>query len=120
NFSDNPLIGFRQYRAAAPDSPLIVNGLSTWKLDALKRDVLANSLPQVSWIVAPYCYCEHPWWGPSFGEYYVTRVLEALTSNPEVWARTVFILNYDEGDGFYDHASAPVPPWKDGVGLSTV
>ena len=24
------------------------------------------------------------------------------------------------GDGFYDHASAPVPPWKDGVGLSTV
>ena len=58
--------------------------------------------------------------GPSFGEYYVTRVLDALTSNPEVWARTVFILNYDEGDGFYDHASAPVPPWKDGVGLSTV
>ncbi|WP_404854036.1 alkaline phosphatase family protein, partial [Escherichia coli] len=47
----------------------------------------------MSWIVAPYCYCEHPWWGPSFGEYYVTRVLEALTSNPEVWARTVFILN---------------------------
>ncbi len=79
-----------------------------------------NTLPQVSWIVAPYCYCEHPWWGPSFGEYYVTRVLEALTSNPEVWARTVFIPNYDEGDGFYDHASAPVPPWKDGVGLSTV
>ncbi len=38
NFSDNPLIGFRQYRAAAPDSPLIVNGLSTWKLDALKRE----------------------------------------------------------------------------------
>lgn len=63
NFSDNPLIGFRQYRAAAPDSPLIVNGLSTWKLDALKRDVLANSLPQVSWIVAPAKYSEHP--GPS-------------------------------------------------------
>ncbi|PXC08955.1 hypothetical protein C0043_06510, partial [Pseudomonas aeruginosa] len=34
---------------------------------------------------------------------------DALTSNPEVWARTVFILNYDEGDGFYDHASTPVP-----------
>lgn len=89
-------------------------------VDQLRKDVQENTLPQVSWIVAPYCYCEHPWWGPSFGEYYVTRVLEALTSNPEVWARTVFILNYDEGDGFYDHASAPVPPWKDGVGLSTV
>lgn len=57
--------------------------------------------------------------GPSFGEYYVTRVLDALTSNPEVWARTVFILSYD-GRLAYDHASAPVPPWKDGVGLSTV
>ncbi len=69
-------------------------------VDQLRKDVQENTLPQVSWIVAPYCYCEHPWWGPSFGEYYVTRVLEALTSNPEVWARTVFILNYDEGDGF--------------------
>lgn len=78
NFSDNPLIGFCQYRAAAPDSPLIVNGLSTWKLDALKRDVLANSLPQVSWIVAPAKYSEHPGpsspiWGPSTLPGYSTR-----------------------------------------------
>ncbi|WP_275427623.1 alkaline phosphatase family protein, partial [Stenotrophomonas maltophilia] len=79
----------RQYRAAAPDSPLIVNGLSTWKLDALKRDVLANSLPQVSWIVAPAKYSEHP--GPSspiWGAEYTSWVLDALTANPEVWSKT--------------------------------
>ena len=28
------------------------------------QDVQENTLPQVSWIVAPYCYCEHPWWAP--------------------------------------------------------
>lgn len=120
NYDCNALAWFRNFKNAPRDSDLWQRAMLARGVDQLRKDVQENTLPQVSWIVAPYCYCEHPWWGPSFGEYYVTRVLEALTSNPEVWARTVFILNYDEGDGFYDHASAPVPPWKDGVGLSTV
>ncbi len=118
NFSDNPLIGFRQYRAAAPDSPLIVNGLSTWKLDALKRDVLANSLPQVSWIVAPAKYSEHP--GPSspiWGAEYTSWVLDALTANPEVWSKTALLVMFDENDGFFDHVAPPAAPSlnKDGT-----
>ncbi|MBG5003816.1 phospholipase C, phosphocholine-specific [Pseudomonas aeruginosa] len=120
NYDCNALAWFRNFKNAPRDSDLWQRAMLARGVDQLRKDVQENTLPQVSWIVAPYCYCEHPWWGPSFGEYYVTRVLEALTSTPEVWARTVFILNYDEGDGFYDHASAPVPPWKDGVGLSTV
>ncbi|MHA5862480.1 alkaline phosphatase family protein, partial [Pseudomonas aeruginosa] len=120
NYDCNALAWFRNFKNAPRDSDLWQRAMLARGVDQLRKDVQENTLPQVSWIVAPYCYCEHPWWGPSFGEYYVTRVLDALTSNPEVWARTVFILNYDEGDGFYDHASAPVPPWKDGVGLSTV
>jgi len=111
NFSDNPLIGFRQYRAAGPDSPLIVNGLSTWKLDALKRDVLANTLPQVSWIVAPAKYSEHP--GPSspiWGAEYTAWVLDALTANPEVWSKTALLVMFDENDGFFDHMAPPAAP----------
>jgi phospholipase C len=42
-------------------------------------------------------------------------VLEALTSNPEVWAKTAFILNYDENDGLFDHVVPPVPPATSGV-----
>jgi phospholipase C len=40
----------------------------------------------------------------------VQGVLDILTSNPEVWAHTVFILNYDENGGFFDHVIPPTPP----------
>jgi phospholipase C len=37
-------------------------------------------------------------------------VLTALTSNPEVWSRTVFFLTFDENDGFFDHVPPPAVP----------
>jgi phospholipase C len=37
-----------------------------------------------------------------------------------VWAKTVFILNYDENDGFFDHAPPPLPAVHPGMGQSTV
>jgi phospholipase C len=37
-------------------------------------------------------------------------VLEALTSNPAVWSKTVLLLMYDENDGFFDHALPPCAP----------
>lgn len=36
--------------------------------------------------------------------------MNAIAANPEVWAKTVFILNYDENDGLFDHVPPPVPP----------
>jgi phospholipase C len=33
--------------------------------------------------------------------------LDILTQNPEVWKKTIFILAYDENDGYFDH----VPPF---------
>jgi len=40
------------------------------------------------------------------GEAFQKRVYEALTSNPDRWAKTVFVITYDEHGGFFDH----VPP----------
>jgi phospholipase C len=37
-------------------------------------------------------------------------VLEALTANPEVWASTVLLINFDENDGFFDHVPPPAAP----------
>ncbi|WP_425268921.1 alkaline phosphatase family protein [Kitasatospora cheerisanensis] len=37
-----------------------------------------------------------------------------------MWAKTVFILNYDEHGGFFDHQLPPVPPLAAGRGASTV
>jgi phospholipase C len=83
-------------------------------------DVEADRLPQVSWIVAPYIVCEHPSAPPGYGETFVSGLLSALAANPAVWAKTVFILNYDENDGFFDHIPPPVPAIADGDGKSTV
>ena len=33
----------------------------------------------------------------------------AITANPEVGAKTVFLLNYDENHGLFDHVPPPVP-----------
>jgi phospholipase C len=76
----------------------------------LIADVAAGTLPQVSWIMGPVTQCEHPATAPQWGENLVQTVLNILTSNPEVWASTLFILNYDENGGFFDHVPPPVPP----------
>ena len=119
NFSDNPGAGFAAWRnshagAAGADPALAALGLSTRKLDGLRADVLSGALPQVSWIVAPAADSEHP--GPSSpaqGADYTARVLDALTADPKVWARTALFVMFDENDGFFDHVPPPAPPSRD-------
>ncbi|HEY4304515.1 MAG TPA: phospholipase C, phosphocholine-specific [Gemmatimonadaceae bacterium] len=72
----------------------------------LRHDVAKDTLPAVSWIVAPENFSDHPasaW----YGAWYVSEVLDALTKNPDVWKKTILILCYDENDGYFDH----VPPF---------
>lgn len=122
NFTDNPLAGFKAYRDAYKDVPgsdkrLKDLALSTWHLDKLREDVVAGRLPQVSWIIAPAADSEHPApSSPAQGADYTARVLDALTADPKVWARTVLIVNFDENDGFFDHMPPPSPPSKDADG----
>jgi phospholipase C len=44
------------------------------------------------------------------GAAFVASKIDAIAANPDVWAKTVFILNYDENDGLFDHVAPPVPP----------
>ena len=116
NFEDNPLVGFQQFREAHRNpsgalTPLWERGLKTRDLAQLRADVVADKLPQVSWIVAEAANSEHPdVSSPAQGALYTARVLEALTSNPDVWRRTALILNFDENDGYFDHVPPPAPP----------
>jgi phospholipase C len=89
---------------------LVTKGLLPNFPAGLLADVTAGTLPQVSWIHGPVTQCEHPATAPQWGENLVQGVLDILTSNPEVWAHTVFILNYDENGGFFDHVIPPTPP----------
>lgn len=159
NFTDNPLAGFRQYRAASvkvgnpaqppkdftafvpyrdelnAEAPLYKGNGNTLPaadgndleamLAGFRADVQQGKLPQVSWIIAPAAYSEHP--GPSSpvqGGWFTQEILNALTENPEVWSKTVLLVNYDENDGFFDHMPSPSAPSlrEDGTfaGKSTV
>jgi phospholipase C len=127
NYGDNSLLYFHQYQNALPGSPLYQVALTGTNIsaggslfDIFQADVRANKLPQVSWIVAPEAYTEHPNWPANHGAWYVSQILDALTSNPEVWSKTAFFLMYDENDGFFDHVVPPTPPQSRAQGISTV
>jgi phospholipase C len=127
NYGDNSVLYFHQYQNAQPGSPLYEGALTGTNIsqqgslfDGFRQDVLSNKLQQVSWIVAPEAYTEHPNWPANYGAWYVSQFLDALTSNPELWSKTALFLMYDENDGFFDHMIPPTPPESRAQGLSTV
>lgn len=75
-------------------------------LHQFREDVRNGQLPTISWVCAPQNFSDHPS-APMYGAWYVSEILNILTENPEVWKKTIFILNYDENDGYFDH----VPPF---------
>ncbi|MFJ6636071.1 phosphocholine-specific phospholipase C [Streptomyces sp. NPDC091376] len=126
NYGDNSLLYFNSYRNAQPGSPLYEKARTGTDVkagggyfDRLRADVASGSLPQVSWIAAPEAFSEHPNWPVNFGAWYISQVLNALTSNPAVWAKTALFITYDENDGFFDHVVPPYPPASAAWGLST-
>jgi phospholipase C len=125
NYDDNALNWFAAYKNAAAGTPLYNNGETfapsvasgtsfladyTNLVTQFKNAVISNTLPSVSWIIGPDVGSEHPSWSPEDGEILTKGLLDALASNPKVYNSTVFILNYDENDGFYDHAVPINPP----------
>ena len=117
---------YRAYDPATDDakSPLykgVANTLPGTRpedyLDAFRRDIREGKLPQVCWMNAPSIYCEHP--GPSSpvqGAWFLQEVLDALTAVPEVWSKTVLLVNFDENDGYFDHLPSPSAPSPAGDG----
>jgi phospholipase C len=77
--------------------------------DAIRADVKAGTLPQVSWVVTNQAFSEHPDGAPNDGAYYVNSVLEALNTDPDVFNSTLVVIDYDENDGQFDHVPPPVP-----------
>ena len=77
-----------------------------------RDDVRNDRLPAVSWIVAPENFSDHPD-SPWYGAWYIAEALDILTQNPAVWKKTIFILCYDENDGYFDHVPPFVAPHPD-------
>lgn len=120
NFGLNVLANFRAYIDAPAGSALHRRAMTARPLEQFARDVRNGRLPQVSWLLPPAAYSEHPKWTSAYGASYIARALDALTANPAVWSRTVLFVVYDENDGFFDHMVPPSPPSGPGRGKSTV
>ncbi|WP_213981591.1 phospholipase C, phosphocholine-specific [Sphingomonas sp. dw_22] len=138
NYSDNPLGYFKEFRkldrassryrrgrahvdwidGVAPADPEKTQARHL--IAAFAADVAADRLPSVSWIVPMMQMSEHPDAPVPFGEVLISSLVAALAANPKVWAKTAFILNYDENDGFFDHVPAPMPAIAPCYGASNV
>jgi phospholipase C len=110
NDGNNMLSNFASFRKAPTTSPLYQNGLLDRPHSAFIDDVRSGALPQVSWILPPSLSIEHPNAMPGAGAQYIADVVDALASTPDVWAKTVLFLTWDENDGLFDHVPPPTAP----------
>ncbi|WP_329243479.1 phospholipase C, phosphocholine-specific [Streptomyces sp. NBC_01478] len=120
NYGDNACAYFKNFTNSKAGSPLYDRGMSSVPAAtgstpddiaaAIKADVLAGTLPQVSWVVPNQAFSEHPYAPPGDGAHFIGLVYQALAADPDVLDSTVLFLNYDENDGYFDHVPPPVPP----------
>ncbi len=110
NYGCNMLETFKIFREAAKGSPLYAKAMERGEEGRFEEDAKNDRLPAVSWIIPTSYQSEHPDYMPADGAAFVSSKIDAIAANPAVWAKTVFILNYDENDGIFDHVAPPVPP----------
>jgi phospholipase C len=110
NYGCNMLETFKVFREAGLDSPLWAKGMARGREGQFEDDARNDRLPTVSWIIPTGPQSEHPDFMPAAGAAFVANKIDAIAANPKVWAKTVFILDYDENDGIFDHIVPPTPP----------
>ncbi len=91
-------------------------------------DMIANgTLPRFSFIEPSWTLPFGPGLGPNGtdyhppgdirkGERFLQHLYDALSGDPEIWNSLLFIINFDEHGGTYDHVAPPSgakPPWHE-------
>ena len=75
-------------------------------VDHFYAQAKTGTLPAVSWVVPSGQVSEHPPSPVSFGQSYVTSLVNAVMSSPD-WPSTAIFLSWDDWGGFYDHVAPP-------------
>ena len=79
-------------------------------------DARAARLPHVSFLKAAGSHDEHPEdSAPTWGMEWVMERIRAVADSP-LWPRSLIVVTYDEGGGFWDHVA---PPQRDAYGCGT-
>jgi phospholipase C len=66
----------------------------------------SGSLPAVSWVVPSGEVSEHPPSRISYGQSFVTSLVNAVMRSPD-WASSAILVSWDDWGGFYDHVRPP-------------
>ncbi len=109
DYDDNALSYFKQFHNFPATDPRYLNAMTKFDPAAFDAHCKDGTLPTVNWLVAPYLFSEHPNAGPAYGAHWVNTALQSLMSNPDIWKHTVFLVMYDENDGYFDHMVPPTP-----------
>jgi phospholipase C len=109
DYLENVLRFFPKYQDANSATRLFDRARRGRPFAQFLQNLRTGNLPQVTFVLPPAKMSEHPSFYAADGENYVRTILEALWSNPKVWARSAFIMTYDENDGLFDHVVPPTP-----------
>ncbi|MEW1825291.1 alkaline phosphatase family protein [Streptomyces sp. NPDC088196] len=109
-FGCNVLVQFEAFADSEPGSDLYERAVRPMPAGTFEDDARNDRLPAVSWIIPTSLTSEHPDYLPAAGAEWVASKIEAVASNPKLWKKTAFILNYDENDGLFDHVVPPTAP----------
>ena len=86
-------------------------GFSATPLSEFDQAVATDTLPQLSWVEPNHRSGEinnqHPAQDVRLGDNFIARIYNTLRKSPEVFAKTLFVVTYDEHGGFYDHVAPP-------------
>jgi len=110
NYECNLLENFKAFQEAPGPSSLYTRGMVRGPEGQFEYDARNDRLPAVSWVIPTGFQSEHPDFMPADGAAFVASKIDAIAANPAVWAKTAFVLNYDENDGIFDHVAPVVPP----------
>jgi len=88
-----------------------------YQYQQLRSHVESSTLPEFTWIEPQYLEAGgkppndmHPPHNTLYAQELVRDVYNTLRSNEEIWKKTLFIVNCDEGVGIFDHVSPPLAP----------
>ena len=76
-------------------------------IDQFLKDIKDGTLPAVSWIVPSNDVSDHPPFGITAGQNYVTSLVNAVMQSA-YWSNTAIFISWDDWGGFYDPVAPPV------------
>src|SRR3569833_474701 len=95
--SDNVLPYFKNF--LDPSTQLYKHAFVPQFPSDFVADAAGGNLPQVSWIIPSVVESDHPPAPALLGELTLASIINALTANPTLWAKTVLFVTYDENGG---------------------